>query len=136
MELALIAAIFSVLGGGGLIGWWRTTRPSRDRAATGWDAILGEGPILDRNGKVMQEGQPGLIHRVSEVEHAVKTLAEVVANQHAMNRRVEAAEYRLDRHDRRFEGHDESIAALIASTFERGANATLTAAERLKDADG
>lgn len=84
MSLDWIVAAFTALGGGGLLGWWKTTQPRRERSRAADDAILGDSPVLDRFGAEMNPGRPGLIHRVAELEHGLKTLAEIVADQREM----------------------------------------------------
>lgn len=122
MSITLVAAVVAVLGGGGLIGWWRSTRQTRDRAEAGWDAILGKAEVTDRAGTQLEPAQPGLVHRVAQVEEAVIDLRNLVAGQTALEKRV-------DRQDERLNGHDQTIAFLIGDKFEKGAEAALRATE-------
>lgn len=73
--LAVAGAVVTVLGGGGVLGWWWRKQPERkherERAKAADDAILGEPEVLDRRGKQIAPGSPGLVHRVAQVEEAV-----------------------------------------------------------------
>lgn len=128
MDLAVISAIVAILGGGGVVGWWRSTRQTRDRAEAGWDAILGKAAVSDRAGTQLEPAQPGLVHRVAQVEEAVIDLRNLVAGQTALEKRV-------DRHDERLNGHDQTIAFLIGDKFEKGAEAALKATEGTIDGE-
>lgn len=126
-EIQWFVSAVTIVGGGGLFGWWNATKSTRERAEAGWDAVLGKPQTNDRAGREMAAAEPGLIHRVSELERTVKTLAEIVAHQNATDKRV-------DRLDHRVGEHDSAIAALIATTFDRGAASALKA-EELKNRD-
>lgn len=119
MSLDLAVALVTILGGGGLIGLWHNTKPGRDRNAAVADAILGKAAVLDRAGGVIEESQPGLVDRTGTLERAVA----LMANQDA----------RITRNETRLDGHDDAIAQLIAAQFERGAQANLAAAEKLRN---
>lgn len=127
-DLASVALVVSLLGGGGLVTWWQASKPSRLRAEAVADAILGEPEVRDRAGNVIRDGQPGLVHRVSTVEEAVKMLAATQAGHSALEKRVERNESRLD-------GHDQTLAFLIGEKFEKGAEAALRATESVIDVE-
>jgi len=114
-----IGALLLIIGFA--IGTWLRIGPGKQISAMA-DAMLGTAEVKDRSGKVSLPAQPGLVHRTNTLEESVKTLIELVAEQRVIATRV-------DLHETRLNDHDTSIAALIASTFERGAHATLTAAE-------
>lgn len=84
------------------------------------DAILGEPAIRDRAGRKIQDERPGLVARTDVLEDAVTKLVDQDA--------------RITRLEHGHLQHDAAIAALIASTFEKGAKSALQA-EELKNRD-
>ena len=64
---------------GAAYGAWRHFRPGMRRAEAALDAIIGREAVTDRSGKVIEPGQPGLVHRVATVEEAVVEIKHVVA---------------------------------------------------------
>lgn len=103
-----------------LVGWWRgwfespkrRSQRAQDKAVA--DAILGEPPVKDRNEKVITPGQPGLVHRVAQVEEAVVEFRHVIALYTETQKRLDI--------------HDRAINALIAGSLERAATAMSSAA--------
>lgn len=134
--------IFTVILGVFTVGvglWWQLRRDrkaelersaaERERAEAGWDAILGKSAVTDRAGSEIEPAQPGLVHRVAQVEEAVIDLRNLVAGQNALERLVE-------RHATRLDGHDDLFAQLIAEKFDSGAKAALEAVQKgVRDAE-
>lgn len=81
------------------------------------DAILGSPQIKDRRGEVIDEGAPGLVHRVAQVEEAVVEFRHMVGL--------------LTETQKRLDQHDAAINALIAGSLERAATA-MSSAEMLR----
>lgn len=90
--LATIAVVVTILGGGGILGWWRATKPGRERSAAVADAILGSPPVHDRAGGIIKEGEPGLVDRTTTLEKAVALLV----NQDARLTHIEGRVDRLE----------------------------------------
>lgn len=81
------------------------------------DAILGSPPVRDRRGELIDDGSPGLVHRVSQVEEAVVEFRHMVGL--------------LTETQKRLDQHDAAINALIAGSLERAATA-MSSAEMLR----
>lgn len=81
------------------------------------DAILGSPPIRDRRGELIDDGSPGLVHRVAQVEEAVVEFRHMVGL--------------LTETQKRLDQHDAAINALIAGSLERAATA-MSSAELLR----
>lgn len=75
--LTIAALACAVIGAA--YGAWRRFRPGVRRANAALDAIIGREAVTDRSGKVIEPGQPGLVHRVATVEEAVVEIKHVVA---------------------------------------------------------
>lgn len=80
--LAVGGAVITVLGGGGVLGWFWRKQPERkaerERRRAADEAIIGRAPVLDEAGGVMEEARPGLVHlqrqdsaRLRKVEEAI-----------------------------------------------------------------
>lgn len=131
----LLTIISVVIGFVGYVrGWWESPERKEERARqkSMADALLGEAAVLDRQGKELDPGNPGLVHRVSQVEEAVVEFRHMTGLLTEVLGRVDAIEHDHKEVSRRVDDHDTAIASLIASTFERGANAAL-AVEQQRD---
>jgi hypothetical protein len=95
-----------------------------DRLVGIFQTIAGRDPIIDkRTNKVISPAVPHLGEQLSTLNDTVSKLVAVIESN-------QDAHHRIDRHDQILADHDSSIAALIASTFERGATAALVAVEK------
>lgn len=137
----LVGIIIAIVGQ--VRGWWESpgkrAQRERDKLIAEQNgeihiAILGEPEKVDSSGTVIREKRPGLValqradsKRLAKVEEAV------VGMNHLTGLFTEAMK-RMDVQDSRLAEHDSAIAALIATTFDRGASAALEA-ERLKAAN-
>lgn len=114
--LALIALI------GVPLAAWRSKPRQRISAAA--DAILGSEPVLDADKKEMRPGQPGLVHRVSQVEEAVVEFRHLVGI-------VTEAMGRIDSLDSRITALEDTTVRDVVQAAERAATAAVSA-EMLK----
>lgn len=132
----LLTVLSVVLGFFGYVrGWWESPdrKEERARQKAMADALLGEAPVLDRRGEVIDPGKPGLValqrasdDRLSKVEEAFVKLADQGA---AIRTNTESI---AELHAKDAE-HDAVMAVIIAHTFDAAARANLEA-ERLKAA--
>lgn len=97
--LGVAGAIVTILGGGGVLGWWWRKQPERERDrernAAVADAILGEPEVTDRSGEVIQPARPGLVHRVGTVEEAVIKMGDLAALITEALRRIDTVDARV-----------------------------------------
>lgn len=113
LDIAVLNWILAAIGiGSAVVAVWFYFRPGMRRASAVADAILGEAEETDRSGNLVAPARPGLVHRVATVEDAVKTLAEAVAAQTALNDRVSRMETQVL-------ANTENIATIMAATAER-----------------
>lgn len=116
--LALAATGTLVLVGVGIGAFFRFG-PGKTLGALA-DAILGEPAVHDRAGREIEPASPGLVARTKTLEEAVALLVD----QDARIAKLEHGQLQ----------HDAAIAALIATTFEKGAESALKA-EEMRQAD-
>ncbi|MBO9522839.1 MAG: hypothetical protein J7518_15000 [Nocardioidaceae bacterium] len=129
-------------GLGGLILTWvavfKLLLPATRVVRGGWlrfwgvvDTIAGrDEPIRDRaTGRELVPAMPPLANRLDSLEDAVKTLIEVVADQHETRQMVDDHETRIGVNEGRLNEHDSAIAAILAATYDRGAESALKAEE-------
>lgn len=118
----------------GLITVWVFIRPGIRRRRAADEAILGTEPIPDRSGEGnIREGTLGLVQlqrnnakQIAKLEEtaretasAVKTLAEVVAEQAGVRAEVDAIRAGLTRADLRLNDHELRLKAQELATEER-----------------
>lgn len=132
---AVVMAGIIITALGSIYVGWRRVRPSVRLWLDARDVIAGRDPVLDKAGKVAKEGQPGLAYWMGGVTAELAQMTSVIADQKKADARIASADALLASHELRLNDHDTSLAAIIAHTFETGANANLKAAE-IEQAEG
>lgn len=115
---------------GGFARWWNSAKPARERAEAGWDAILGTSEIKDVGGGISRKAQPGLVHRVGQLEVGQSHLEKAVVT--LADQQEEIKSIRADMKSLR--GDVDMVvatqAAMLADKWENGTKNALKAVEK------
>lgn len=122
---------------GQLRGWWESPRRKEERAKVEQDrklnqaiatALLGRAEVTDNAGGILVPKELGLVAKVDMLDRTVTTLVDRDSRIKALEAAYVSLTTRVDAKDAE---QDAAIAAIIAHTFDTGAQANLEA-ERLK----
>lgn len=127
--LAGLISLVSLAVGG--ITIWIFARPGVRRVRASAEAILGEEPVLDRSGNLIQPGRPGLVHLQRENSARLTTVEEAIVEFRHLTGIVTEFQGTLARLEHRVTSLEDNRVKDIVNAAERAATAA-TSAEMLR----